>query len=132
MCAVIDPTRALARLDADRLAADVARLVRVPSVTGDERAVMEAFAGLCGEHGLPASLVEHDLPDLRARPGHPGEEAARDELVGVTATLAGGDGPRLCLNGHLDVVGPGTEPWSHGPWSGALEDGLLSGGARST
>ncbi len=127
MCAVIDPTRALARLDADRLAADVARVVRVPSVTGDERAVMEAFAGLCGEHGLAASLVEHDLPDLRARPGHPGEEAARDELLGVTATLAGGDGPRLCLNGHLDVVGPGTEPWSHGPWSGTLEDGLLFG-----
>jgi acetylornithine deacetylase len=127
MCAVIDPTRALARLDADRLTEDVARLVRVPSVTGGERPVMEAFLELCREHGLPASLHEHDLAALRSRPGYPGEEALRDELVGVTATLAGGDGPRLCFNGHLDVVGPGTEPWTHGPWSGAVVDGLVFG-----
>ncbi len=35
--------------------------------------------------------------------------------------------PRLCLNGHLDVVAPGTEEWRLGPWSGAVEDGYLHG-----
>jgi len=114
-------------IDADRLGEDIARLVRVPSVTGDERAVMEALVELCGEHGVPAELHEHDLTALRDRPGYPGEEAARTELVGVTATLRGGAGPRLCLNGHLDVVGPGTEPWRHGPWSGAIEGGFVHG-----
>jgi acetylornithine deacetylase len=31
----------------------------------------------------------------------------------------------LCLNGHVDVVGPGTEPWE--PWSGAVAGGRLHG-----
>jgi glycosyltransferase involved in cell wall biosynthesis len=34
---------------------------------------------------------------------------------------------RVCLNGHIDVVDPGTAPWRHGPWSGAVEDGVLHG-----
>jgi acetylornithine deacetylase len=44
----------------------------------------------------------------------------------MTATSVG-DGPRICLNGHVDVVGPGTVPWRLGPWSGAIEDGRLHG-----
>ena len=35
--------------------------------------------------------------------------------------------PRLCLDGHLDVVDPGTEPWARDPWSGAVADGRLHG-----
>ena len=45
----------------------------------------------------------------------------------MTATLARHAARRLCLNGHVDVVGPGTEPWRRGPWSGAIEDGRLHG-----
>jgi acetylornithine deacetylase len=98
--------------------------VQVPSVTGDERAAMELLHELCLEHGIPAKLVEHDLAALRAHPGHPGEEAERTELVGLTAAV--GSGPRrLCLNAHLDVVGPGDEPWD--AWSGRVEDGYLYG-----
>ena len=33
----------------------------------------------------------------------------------------------MCLNGHVDVVGPGSAPWRHGPWSGAIEDGCVHG-----
>jgi acetylornithine deacetylase len=37
-------------------------------------------------------------------------------------------GPRLALCAHLDVVAPGSEPWSHGgPWSGAIADGWVWG-----
>jgi acetylornithine deacetylase len=81
------------------------------------------------EHGLDAQLVEHDLEALRAAPGYPGEEAARRELVGAVVTLPGADpaAPRLCLNGHLDVVRPGTEAWERDPWSGAIDDGCVHG-----
>jgi acetylornithine deacetylase len=50
-------------------------------------------------------------------------------LFGASATLRGRepDAPRLCLNGHLDVVHPGSEQWSRDPWSGAIEDGRLYG-----
>ena len=119
---------ALGALDAEALARDAADAVRIPSVTGDERPVLEALAALAAEQGLEPDLHRHDLAALRAHPGHPGEEVPRDELWGLTATLAGGARGRLCVNGHVDVVGAGTVPWRRGPWSGALEDGRLHGG----
>ena len=115
-------------IDRDAIAADLAALVQVPSETGSERAVFERLHEVCRRRGLHASLVEHDLAALRSAPGWPGEEAARSELVGLTAAVEGSSGRRLCLNGHLDVVGPGEEEWRHGdPWSGAVEDGFLYG-----
>jgi acetylornithine deacetylase len=118
---------ALAALDPDALVCDAAALLRVPSVTGDERPALEALADLAASRGLAADLHRHDLAALRAHPGHPGEEAPRDELWGLEATLAGGAPGRLAVNGHVDVVGPGTATWRHGPWAGALEDGRLHG-----
>jgi acetylornithine deacetylase len=118
---------ALAALDPDALVRDAAALLRVPSVTGQERPALEALAELAAARGLDADLHEHDLGALRAHPDHPGEEAPRDELWGLDATLAGGAPGRVCLNGHVDVVGPGTAPWRHGPWSGAVQDGRLHG-----
>src|SRR4051812_18099794 len=118
---------ALEALDAEALIRDAAALVQVPSVTGDERAALERFAELATRAGLDAELVQHDLAALRAHPGHPGEEAPRTELWGATATLDGTAPGRLCLNGHVDVVGPGTVPWRRGPWSGVVEDGRLYG-----
>jgi acetylornithine deacetylase len=120
---------ALAALDADALAADVAALVQAPSQTGDERPALERLAELATRQGLAPELVEHDLAALRAHPGHPGEEAPRDELLGLTATVAGArpGAPRLCLNGHVDVVGPGDGAWERPPWSGAVDGGFVHG-----
>jgi acetylornithine deacetylase len=121
--------RALAALDPDALLADAAALVQVPSVTGDERAAVETFAKLARRRGLPARTLVHDLLALRADPAYPGEEAERSALFGATALLRGRDpdAPRLCINGHVDVVAPGNEKWSHDPFSGAVEDGRLYG-----
>jgi acetylornithine deacetylase len=118
---------ALAALDLDALARDAADLVRVPSITGDERAALQLVAERADAAGLAAGLHVHDLAALRAHPDHPGEEAKRDELWGVTATLAGNAPGRLCLNGHIDVVGPGSEPWQRDPFSGAIDGGRLHG-----
>lgn len=118
---------ALAALDPAALARDAAAALQVPSVTGGERAVLEHLVGTAEALGLEPDLHEHDLAALRAHPGHPGEEVRREELWGLTATLAGGASGRVCLNGHIDVVDPGTIPWLHGPWSGAIADGVLHG-----
>ena len=110
------------------LITDAAALVQVPSATGDERAAVERLGEIAGALGLDAQLREHDVGALRAHPSYPGEEAERDELVGLTVTRPGPPGaPRLCLNGHLDVVAPGAGEWRLGPWSGAVEDGFLHG-----
>jgi acetylornithine deacetylase len=118
---------ALAALDAGALIGDAAAAVRVPSLTGRERPVLELLAEIAGRLGLTVDLHEHDLAALRRDPGHPGEEAARDDLWGLTAALPGDPARRLCLNGHVDVVDPGTVPWREGPWSGAVRDGRLHG-----
>jgi acetylornithine deacetylase len=48
--------------------------------------------------------------------------------VSLPAAPGAGAPPRLALCGHLDVVGPGDEPWTGGdPFSGALRDGALFG-----
>jgi acetylornithine deacetylase len=119
--------RALAAVDADALAADLSALVQVPSLTGDERAAVERFAELAARQGLDVEVVEHDLQALRAHPEHPGEEAPRAELLGATATLRHDGAPRLCLNGHVDVVSPGEQPWSRPPFDGAIAQGHVHG-----
>jgi acetylornithine deacetylase len=118
---------ALNALDTEGLARDAAALVRVPSITGDERAALELLGDRARAVGLDADLHEHDLAALRAHPGHPGEEAPRTSLWGLTVTLPGSLPGRIALNGHVDVVGPGTEEWEHGPWSGVALNGRLHG-----
>jgi acetylornithine deacetylase len=119
---------ALAALDAAALARDAAALVQVPSATGDERAALECLGELAGGLGLRADLHRHDLAALRGHPDHPGEEAPRDELWGLTVAVPGRGAGRLAVCGHVDVVPPGSAEWSHGgPWSGAVSDGVLHG-----
>ena len=114
-------------LDVDALVRDASAFLQVPSVTGDERAALERLAEQAAALGLEADLHQHDLDLLRAHPDHPGEEAPRDELWGLTVTLPGTRPGRIAIDGHVDVVSPGTEPWRLGPWSGAIEDGRLHG-----
>ena len=63
--------RALEALDTDALARDAAELVRVPSLTGDERAAAELVATMAHRLGLQAEVVDHDVMELRRHPEHP-------------------------------------------------------------
>jgi acetylornithine deacetylase len=112
-------------IDLEALARDAAALVRIASPTGDERAALQALADLAAGLGLTPDLHRHDLAALRAHPDHPGEEAPRDELWGLTLTRPGTAPGRLALNGHVDVVGLGTVPWTR--TAGTLDDGRLYG-----
>ncbi len=109
------------------LAADVARMVRAASPTGAERPAVEELATIAEQHALAPQIHLHDLAALRALPGYPGEEAPREELVGLTATLPGTGPQRLCLNGHVDVVGPGSAPWQRPPFEGKVAGGQVYG-----
>ena len=126
---------ALAALDRATIARDTGRLVRERSVTGEERGAAICVVRLARALGLRAALDEHDLDALRAHPDHPGEEAPRTELVGATVTLPGRDphAPRLCLNGHVDVVPAGAAAWTdrtdwtRDPWEGAIDGDCVHG-----
>ena len=94
--------------------------------------VLELLAGA----GAATPGLEADLHRARPRGAARASRTTRarrrraTELWGLTATLPGSAPGRLCLNGHVDVVGPGTAPWRHGPWSGAIEDGRAARARR--
>src|SRR5205807_2333227 len=121
-------TRALQALDTDgciKLAQD---LVRVPSVTGNERAVQDLVGRTLGEDGLEVHRVEADVSRLKAHPRFPGMEVERTEAVLVAGTLGQKGERSLILNGHVDVVPVGDrQAWHASPWSAHIQAGRLYG-----
>jgi acetylornithine deacetylase/succinyl-diaminopimelate desuccinylase family protein len=85
------------------------QLVRIPSATGHEAAVAQAFAGLCERAGLEVDLQE-------VEPGRPN----------VVARWRVGRGRRLLFTGHLDTV-PVGEGWSRDPFGAEVAGGRLYG-----
>jgi acetylornithine deacetylase len=111
------------------LVALLQRLVSVPSVVGDEETcqlvVADAMRGCCDT----VDVWEPDQAWLDRHPAYFHQGAAfagRPNVVGIVRGRGGGRS--LILNAHVDVVDPGpAEAWTHGPWSGALDDGKLYG-----
>lgn len=115
-------------IDERELVETIRDLVRVPSVTGDERAAQQWLAQRLGECALDVDYWPIDLQAIRDDPSYPGEETERNDAYGLTAALGGDAGPRLILNGHIDVVPPGNrENWHVDPWCGDLRDGRVFG-----
>lgn len=100
-------------LDVVSLAAD---LIRHPSVSPDPGESQIALGETLGTLGFE---VTH-LPF--------GEGAER--TPNLFARLGTGH-PHLCFAGHTDVVPPGSYGWTHGPYEGAVEDGVLYGRGAS-
>jgi acetylornithine deacetylase len=110
-------------VDAAWTIAALERLVRVPSVTGDEGAVQGAVAALLAETRIALERLSPDPAEARADPDWPGEEMPRDTLPIVLGRLGSGGGPRIVLVGHVDVVPIGDPAtWTRDPWA-AERDG---------
>ncbi len=83
----------------------LARLVAIPSVSGDEEAVAGFVAATAARWGID---VEHDE-------------------AGVAIEIGGPmPGPTLAFVSHLDVVPPG-DGWTRDPWTPVVDDGRLFG-----
>ena len=88
-------------------------LIRFDTVNppGNERAAIEHLERYLSQAGFDVAILAAD--------------PARPNLV---ATLDGqGDGPVLCLLGHVDTVLADATEWRHDPWSGELADGFVWG-----
>lgn len=116
-------------VDPARLGADLAALVRIPSVTGSEEAVSAWLADALD--AIPGVAVERLTPDpatVRADADWPGEEMPRSTLPIVLGRLGRPTGRRILLVGHTDVVPPGdSATWTVDPWSGEVREGRLYG-----
>ena len=91
-------------------AANLAALIRCPSVTPTEGGALVLLADLLTEAGFEVHRVDrNDTPNLFARWGARGARS-------------------FGFNGHTDVVPPGDPAsWSHPPFGGHLHDGLIWG-----
>jgi succinyl-diaminopimelate desuccinylase len=107
-------SRALERIDEKRIVELAKELIEVPSVTGDEKAVMSRAKGMLEDAGVPVAL-------------HGGEDRPIIEAV-----LNPGAEKQLIFNGHLDVV-PIARPeaWTKDPWKPVIEEGRLYGRGSS-
>ena len=84
-------------------------LIRIPGLPGQEGDVAACVLAECKALGF--------------------DEVWSDEVGNCFALVKGaGDGRRLMLNCHLDVVDVGDQgTWEHGPFSGDIADGFLHG-----
>jgi acetylornithine deacetylase len=116
----------------DYLVSAAQELVRIPSInhppTGEEYTCQMAVARHFREMGLAPEVYSLDeVPGLKAHPSYwPGRDYTNRPNVVARHTGAGG-GRSLVLSGHVDTVPLGTQPWTHDPFGGQIEDGRLYG-----
>lgn len=114
-------------VDADRLVAVTSRLVEVPSVSAAESPGQHVVAALLADAGADVEVIDHDLDALVEHPAY-SAEFDRDELLSVVGRVGDGDGPTLLVDGHVDVVPPGTAgDWTTPPFRPTVRGGLLHG-----
>ena len=101
-------------------------LVRCYSILGQEQSALETMEAWLRQLDLPVTRVALDTPGFTDHPHRAPTEwdnAGRYNLVSPLNPQ--GPGPRLVLNGHLDVVPaepadtwtrPPWTPWEHGGW----------------
>ena len=101
---------ALETLDENRIIELSKRLIEVPSVSGEEKKVMNVAKELLEDIGVPVKTYGNEDRPIIEAVINPKEEKL------------------LVFNGHLDVVPIArSEAWSRDPWTPVVESGLLFG-----
>ncbi|MCJ7711577.1 MAG: M20/M25/M40 family metallo-hydrolase, partial [Chloroflexi bacterium] len=115
-------------VNAHLVAADLAELVRMRSVTGDEGAIQASLADWLEALGMTVEIFHPDPAAIRQDPDWPGEEVARTELPVVIGRAGRPGAFRLVLSGHVDVV-PAGDPatWIGDAFGGEIREGRLYG-----
>ncbi len=109
------------------------KLVRIPSVTGDEGEIQNYIAEYLRDMGLEVDVWESDWEALKKHPEYVPVTRGYEGRPNVVCVLKGGGGGKsLLLNGHTDTVlnGP-PDAWEHGPLSADVADGRLYGRGAS-
>ena len=124
-----DPLDAALNRHAESAFALVERLVREPSVLGNEDGAAAVLAAELADLGfaidwLPLTDAIADDPAA----GVPSIPAGGRRVLVARLAGAGGAGRSLLVNGHLDVVPSGGDgAWRHPPFVPVREDGWLYG-----
>jgi putative selenium metabolism hydrolase len=99
---------ALTAQDREALSELLQDLIRLPSLSGQERLLAERLEEAMHQVGIP--------------------EVWSDRIGNVIGRIGPGSGPRLFLEGHMDIVGVGASAsWERDPYAAIVENGMLYG-----
>jgi acetylornithine deacetylase len=119
---------AAAAVDPAAITADLAALVRLPSLTGAEAGIAAVLADRLDALGMTVEVFHPDPAAIREDPDWPGEEVPRTSLPVVIGRAGRRGGRRLVLSGHTDVVPVGDPAaWTFDAFSGQIVAGELHG-----
>src|SRR5687768_18327545 len=100
----------------DELLADLAALLQIRSLGGDEDAAQVWMANRLQSLGLDVDRWTIDMAALTAHPSF-SMEVPRSSGLGVVGAFGRGEGRTLIFNGHVDVVPIGdVTQWTVDPW----------------
>ena len=96
----------------DEIISFMQKIIQIPSVTGNEAEIGALMAEECTKDGLDVDIVE-----------------PKEGRVNIVAKYTGtGEGPRMMMYSHYDVVPAGDlDSWEHPPFGGEIHDGWLWG-----
>ncbi|MEM3129715.1 MAG: M20/M25/M40 family metallo-hydrolase, partial [Nitrososphaerota archaeon] len=108
------------------------KLVRIPSITGEEGEIQKFIAEKLSNLGLELDVFEIDIEELSKHPFFIPLEEYRESYKNrpnVVGILKGrGNGKSLILMGHVDTVPVENRLlWKHDPFGGEIENGKLYG-----
>ncbi len=120
-------------IDTIRVRRRLVDLIRIPSVTGQEDAVIARLADWLSELGVEVDHWSEGIADVLTDPNYPGHEVERAWLPVVVGVVRGRKpGPTVVLTGHLDVVPPGDfNQWTQDPYSGYMDGDTIYGRGAS-
>jgi acetylornithine deacetylase len=105
-------------------------LIRIPSITGNEKQVQSLVAHFMREIGMTIDVWNPQKEELSAHPAFSDDGLPLGDRPVVVGHWKGSvsAAQSLILNGHVDVV-PAGDPgkWRDDPWSGAVHEGKIWG-----
>jgi acetylornithine deacetylase len=103
-------------------------LIRIPSITGDEKAIQEFVSRHLVSMGLEVKAWEPDVSKMKDHPEYIDTGKGYANRPNVVGVYKGQGGRSLLLNGHTDVVTPEpVKKWEYNPWGAEISQGRIYG-----
>ncbi|MDX1755705.1 MAG: ArgE/DapE family deacylase [Marinobacter sp.] len=116
-------------IDIDRIRENLVSLIRIPSITGQEDAIISHIANWLQQFDAEIDYWNDGIAALQRDKHYPGHGVERAWAPVVVGVLRGEQpGPSVLLTGHVDVVPPGDYAhWSDEPFSGVMRGDRIFG-----
>ncbi len=119
----------------EKIMSFIQRIVRIPSLPGNEKEVQDVIASKLKEMDLVVEILPVSREKIQEHPAFSDDGFPYDNrlcVIGVWEELETQEtqdhDKSLILNGHVDVVSPGNEElWTDSPWSGKIKGERIYG-----